>query len=53
MIDLKHISKPSIKIESLLNAIRRFNNDLKKELSLDNCATLELSKGKTTKLTQK
>ena len=50
MDDLKLYSKTSSKLESLLNTVRIFSNDIEMEFGLDKCATLVLNKGKPTQL---
>ena len=50
MDDLKLYSKTSSELESLLNTVRIFSNDIEMEFGLDKSATLVLNKGKPTQL---
>ena len=48
MDNLQLYGKSTAELESLLNTIRIFSNDISMEFSLDKCATLAISKGKVT-----
>ena len=48
MDDLKLYRKSTTALESLLNTVRIFNNDISMEFGLDKCATLAITKGKVT-----
>ena len=49
MDDLKLYGKSTAELESLLNTVRIFSNDVSMEFGLDKCATLAIIKGKVTK----
>ena len=48
MDDLKLYGKLTAELESLLNTVRIFNNDISMEFGLDKCALLAIIKGKVT-----
>ena len=48
MDNLQLYGKSTAELESLLNTIRIFSNDISMEFGLDKCATLAISKGKVT-----
>ena len=48
MDDLKLYGKSTAELESLLNTVRIFSNDISMEFGLDKCATLAIIKGKVT-----
>ena len=48
MDDLKLYGKSTAELESLLNTVRIFSNDISMEFGLDKCATLAIFKGKVT-----
>ena len=48
MDDLKLYGKSTAELESLLNTVRIFRNDISMEFGLDKCATLAIIKGKVT-----
>ena len=48
MDDLKLYGKSTAELESLLNSVRTFSNDISMEFGLDKCATLAIIKSKVT-----
>ena len=48
MDDLKLYGKSTAELESLLNTVRIFSNDISMEFGLDKCATLAIIKSKVT-----
>ena len=48
MNDLKLYGKSIVELESLLNTVRIFSNDISMKFGLDKCATLAIIKGKVT-----
>ena len=48
MDDLKLYGKSTAELESLLNIVRIFSNDISMELGYDKCVTLAITKGKVT-----
>ena len=50
MDDLKLYEKSTAELESLLNSIRIFSNDISMEFCLDKCTTLAITKGKVTEI---
>ena len=48
MDDLKLYGKSTAELESLLNTVRIFSNDILMESGLDKCATLTITKGRVT-----
>ena len=48
MDDLKLYGKSTAELESLLNTVRIFSNDISMEFGLDKCATFAINKGKVT-----
>ena len=46
MDDLKLYAKTSAELESLLNTVRIFSNDISMEFGLEKCATLTMNRGK-------
>ena len=48
MDDLKLYGKTTTELESLLNTVRIFSDDIAMEFGLDKCATLAITKGKVT-----
>jgi hypothetical protein len=48
MDDLKLYGKSAAELESLLNTVRIFSNDISMEFGLDKCATLTIQRGKVT-----
>ena len=48
MDDLKLYGKSTAELESPLNTVRIFSNDISMEFGLDKCATLAIIKGKVT-----
>ena len=48
MDDLKLYGMSIVELESLLNTVRIFSNDISMEFGLDKCATLAIIKGKVT-----
>ena len=49
MDDLKLYRKSTAELESLVNIVRIFSNDISMEFSLEKCATLAIFKGKVSK----
>ena len=50
MDDLKLYGKSTAELESLLNAVTIFKNDISMEFGFDKCATLTIIKGKVTEI---
>ena len=48
MDDMKLCGKSTAELETLLNTVRIFSNDISMEFDLDKCATLAIIKGKVT-----
>ena len=48
MYDLKLLGKSTAELESLLNTVRMFSNDISMKFGLDKCATLAIIEGKVT-----
>ena len=48
MNDLKLFGQSTVELESLLNTVRIFSNDISTEFGLDKCALLVITKGKVT-----
>ena len=48
MDDLELYGKSTAELESILNTVRIFSNDISMEFGLDNCTTLAIIKGKVT-----
>ena len=48
MDDLKLYGKSTAEVESLLNTVGIFSDDVSMEFGLDKCATLTITKGKVT-----
>ena len=50
MNDLKLDEKSTAELESLLNTVRIFSNEISMKFGLDKCATLAITKGKVTEI---
>ena len=48
MDDLQMYGKSTVELESLLNTVRIFGNDISMEFGLNKCASLAITRGKVT-----